>query len=113
MLSDLIFRFKLKANKKVSKVYLYGLFSNEKFRGYVQSLASGAAGSMPNISKSKLWGLNIPLPSYQQQLKYEDIVFALWNELDLLHAIQQEYMSLFDALIQRLFFSTLEFKSVA
>ncbi|HGM6665822.1 restriction endonuclease subunit S [Serratia ureilytica] len=113
MLSDLIFRFKLKSTEKVSKVYLYGLFSNQAFRENVQSLASGAAGSMPNISKAKLWSLNIPLPSYQEQVRYESIIFALWDELDLLHIVQKEYMNLFDTLMQRSFCSTLEFKNVA
>jgi type I restriction enzyme, S subunit len=40
----------------------------------VQSLASGTAGSMPNISKEKFFDLQIPVPPHFLQEKFAQIV---------------------------------------
>jgi type I restriction enzyme S subunit len=74
LLPDTIFRFKLKDNCDVNAEFLWGLFSERKFRKTVQSLATGSAGSMPNISKDKLNGLRIPTPPLPLQEKFAAIV---------------------------------------
>jgi type I restriction enzyme S subunit len=74
LLPDTIFRFKLKDNSDVNAEFLWSVFSERKFRKTVQSLATGSAGSMPNISKEKLNSLQIPIPPLPLQEKFAAIV---------------------------------------
>lgn len=101
MLSDLIFR--LVPGKMLSPIYLWGLLVNPSFRSEVQSLAGGAAGSMPNISKAKLGGKEIPLPPVEAQEQYAGAVQRLWEQLDLHRQRADQLDCLFNALMQRAF----------
>ena len=74
LLPDTIFRFKLKDDSKMKNEFLWSLFNERKFRKAVQSMATGSAGSMPNISKDKLNSLQIPLPPLPLQEKFAEIV---------------------------------------
>lgn len=71
LLPDLIFR--LNTNNRVDKYFLWKLLSNRSMRSKVQSLASGAAGSMPNISQANLKKLNIILPPIEKQRQFQNI----------------------------------------
>ena len=74
LLPDTIFRFKLKDDSKMKNEFLWSLFNERNFRKAVQSMATGSAGSMPNISKDKLNSLQIPLPPLPLQEKFAEIV---------------------------------------
>ena len=65
MLPDLIFR--LVPNETITPLYLHQLINHPQFRSTISNLASGSAGSMPNISKQKLFDLEIPLPPLGMQ----------------------------------------------
>lgn len=112
-MSDLIFRFAIKDGYPVSKVYLWALFSSKSFRQKVQSLATGAAASMPNISKSKLEELDIPLPPIQMQQTFENIIQSLWNNQDTEADKVNVIDTLFQSLMQRAFKGELALKDVA
>lgn len=103
MLPDTIFRFLIKSLEKLLPEYLWGLLSESHFRKKVQSLATGTAGSMPNISKEKLMNLNIPLPDILLQKRFAVFVHKLNN----LRSNQQNNFSqadsLFNSLVQRAF----------
>lgn len=73
LLPDTIFRINYLKNK-VSGLYLWFLFNDLKFRKVIQSLASGTAGSMPNISKEKLSNLKISIPPSGIQTQFAHIV---------------------------------------
>lgn len=73
LLPDLIFRLVIKKNNRISPIYLHSLLIYPTKRKEVQSLAGGAAGSMPNISKAKLSDLLVELPNIELQKKYETI----------------------------------------
>ena len=75
MLPDLIFRLVPKPN--IRPQYLHQLINHSQFRSAISSLASGSAGSMPNISKQKLFELEIPLPPLQTQIDFEPLVEQL------------------------------------
>jgi type I restriction enzyme S subunit len=62
MLSDLIFRFRLKTDAKLDPLFLWGLLTLPTKRKQIQALAGGSAGSMPNISKGRLITLPIEVP---------------------------------------------------
>lgn len=75
MLPDLIFRFVFRETAPVTPEYIWGLLTWPSKRKTVQSLANGAAGSMPNISKGSLLQLPIELPPLDKQVE-----FARWYQ---------------------------------
>jgi len=113
LLPDLIFRFVLKDEFEYLKPYLWGLFTNSKFRNLIQSLASGAAGSMPNISKAKLEKLELPIPPKEDAEKYASCLFNIWAQIDQVKKQKAEHRDLFNALLQKAFKGELTFSQVA
>lgn len=103
MLSDLIFRLKLKDSSAVIPEYLWALLANSGKRKQVQSLAGGSSGSMPNISKSKLMEQLIEVPPMALQKKYADILHINRNARNKLEAASQKSDILFTSLLQRAF----------
>lgn len=88
MLPDLIFR--LVPNDSITSLYLHQLINHPQFRSIISNLASGSAGSMPNISKQKLLDLKIPLPSIETQKAFEPFVKqADKSKFELEQAIQR------------------------
>ena len=75
MLPDLIFR--LVPRKNICPQYLHQLINHSQYRSTISNLATGTAGSMPNISKQKLLELEIPLPPIEDQRRIEPIVEQL------------------------------------
>lgn len=74
LLPDTIFRFALKRESRLLPEYLWAVLSSWNFRKRVQSLASGSAGSMPNISKEKFMGVALPVPPLPMQQKFATLV---------------------------------------
>ncbi|MCD9510450.1 restriction endonuclease subunit S [Photobacterium phosphoreum] len=74
LLPDLIFRLVIKDQNKLHPIFLWRLLSYPSLREKIQSLASGAAGSMPNISKANLKSTLIPVPDIDLQLKFVEVV---------------------------------------
>jgi type I restriction enzyme, S subunit len=62
MFSDLIYRIRLKPDAPADSTFVHSLLTRPAKRREIQSLASGSAGSMPNISKEKLRAVEIELP---------------------------------------------------
>jgi type I restriction enzyme S subunit len=103
MLSDLIFRFRLKSNIQLNPVFLWGLLIVPSKRRQVQALAGGAAGSMPNISKGRLLTLSIEVPPISMQDEFAMRVV----EIEALEAEQaasrRRLEELFQSLLHRAF----------
>jgi len=74
LMSDLIFRFVFTDDAGVNPLYVWKLLINDSQRKKIQSLAGGAAGSMPNISKANLKNIQIPLPPLELQNRFAAIV---------------------------------------
>jgi len=74
MMPDLIFRLVIKNKNEIKPLFLWKLLTNSRQRKLVQSLAGGAAGSMPNISKAKLRTTKIIIPPPELQEKFSNIV---------------------------------------
>ena len=72
MLPDLIFRLVPKAN--IRPLFLQQLINHPQYRSTITGLATGTAGSMPNISKQKLLDLAIPLPPVEHQTCLEPLI---------------------------------------
>ena len=76
MLPDLIFRLNAE-EKEYSRVYLWATMAHPNMQTEISRLASGSSGSMPNISKNRLMRLEVPIPSINEQRKFETIVRAI------------------------------------
>ncbi|ASV05581.1 restriction endonuclease subunit S [Leptospira interrogans] len=72
-LSDLIFRLNYNSDL-LNGIYLSNLITEEKYRKQIQSLATGSAGSMPNISKEKLMNFYTLVPPISIQNKFAEFV---------------------------------------
>jgi type I restriction enzyme S subunit len=103
LLPDLIFRLVPKNPEELLAEYLWSVLIFPSMRKHIQSFASGAAGSMPNISKSSLNSVEVPVPNQSLQRAYAlcvqqilDTKFRLKSKTDSLEA-------LFQVLLQRAF----------
>jgi type I restriction enzyme S subunit len=103
MLSDLIFRLRLKKDAEVTPEYLWLLLTHPGKRKKVQSLAGGSAGSMPNISKSRLKDLKIEIPPMALQQKISSQVRKVYKLKATLLTSSLLADDLFESLRQRAF----------
>lgn len=101
MMPDLIFR--LNTNDSCNKVYLWKLINHELFRGKIQSIASGSAKSMSNISKERLGKLLICLPPIELQKKFADFVVQVEKSKAAVQKALDKTQLLFDSLMQKYF----------
>lgn len=74
LLPDLIFRLQLVESAPVNAIYLWRLLTTDAKRSALTRLATGSAGSMPNISKERLRTLPVEVPTLELQLKFADRV---------------------------------------
>ncbi|MCW3807062.1 restriction endonuclease subunit S [Plebeiibacterium marinum] len=102
MIPDTIFRINY-IPLKINGVYTYFLLNHINFRKSIQKLATGSAGSMPNISKEKLKKLYIPLPPITLQNKFAQIVENIEAQKELLKKSINESDDLFNGLVQKAF----------
>ena len=103
LIPDLIFRFRPKDYLNSCVPFLWQLLVNPRQRRIIQSLAGGAAGSMPNISKAKLREVLLIQPPVELQIKYSRIVNGIEAEKNKLQAHLEEFDSLGASLQQRAF----------
>jgi type I restriction enzyme S subunit len=106
MLSDLIFRFRLKPNIEISPLYLWCLLTVASKRKQVRALAGGAAGSMPNISKGRLITLPIEIPPLSLQKEFAQRL----TEVRGMEASQAASRASLDALFQSMLHGAFEGK---
>jgi type I restriction enzyme S subunit len=97
-MSDLIFRLQLRPGAAVDSLFLQQLLIYPTKRKAVQKLAGGSAGSMPNISKGRLQGIDIELPPITLQQKFARRVAAV----EKLKAAQRTSLAEIDALFASL-----------
>ena len=103
LLSDLIFRLNLKPDSEIHPVYLWGLLTCPSKRPSIEMLASGSAGSMPNISKKRLGSLHIEKPSYDMQIRYTEIVNQVKHLMKFGTLSHKKIERIFNVLLYRAF----------
>ena len=74
LLPDLIFRLVPRADVPLEPAYLHAVLAQASTRGVMSRLAGGSAGSMPNISKTRLRTLEIEVPPVEMQRRYSKFV---------------------------------------
>ena len=102
MIPDTIFRLKY-IESKVNPIFLWLTINHENYRQEIQRLASGSAGSMPNISKSRLMNKKIYLPPVDKQNQFAERVQAIETQKAQAQASLAQAEDLFNSLLQRAF----------
>ncbi|OME91847.1 hypothetical protein BK124_27170 [Paenibacillus amylolyticus] len=112
LLSDLIFRFVPRDKQMINSIFLQALLSFSSKRKMIQKLAGGAAGSMPNISKSKLLEHKVEVPPLTLQNEFAAIV----EKVELLKAKYAQSLTgmknLYNSLSQRAFRGELDLSKI-
>jgi len=103
MMPDLIFRFRISPGVGLDVNYLHQLLVNTSKRGELRKLASGSAGSMPNISKAKLLDVQIEVPPESLQLQFARQVTKLREQVQLQRRALMKHNALFLALQYKAF----------
>lgn len=112
LLPDLIFRFVLKEDVGVNPIFLWKLLISNSQRKKIQALATGAAGSMPNISKANLKQVLLPLPPIDLQNQFADIVEKVETVKSRYQHSLVDLESLYGALSQKAFKGELDLSRV-
>ncbi len=103
LMSDLIFRFRLRSLTDVSAAFLQQLLVYPTKRQSIQKLASGSAGSMPNISKARLLSTLIEVPPLALQCDFAKRVASVENLITAHRNSLAELDALFASLQHRAF----------
>ena len=103
LMSDLIFRFRLRPEMKVDSAFLHQLLIYPTKRREIQKLAGGSAGSMPNISKARLQTAPIEMPPLALQREFAGRVAAVEKLKAAQRASLAELDELFASLQHRAF----------
>ncbi|MGZ8172612.1 restriction endonuclease subunit S [Methylobacter sp.] len=112
MMSDLIFRLVIKDKNEINPLYMWKLLIDSRQRRIIQSLAGGAAGSMPNISKQKLKSTFIPVPPIELQNQFAAIVEKVESLKENYQKNLTELENLYGALSQKAFKGALDLSRV-
>lgn len=82
MMPDIIFRIQTK--QTLNRLFLWAVFNTSGMKSRIKSLASGSAKSMSNISKAKLYDLEVIVPSIDLQNHFEIQVRKVVDRKELL-----------------------------
>lgn len=112
LLPDLIFRLAIREDVELNPIYLWQLLISEPQRRVVQATASGAAGSMPNISKANLNRVQIPCPPASLQNKHAHIVSKVEDIKSLIKCCLRRLEELYAVLSKQAFKGELDLSRV-
>jgi type I restriction enzyme, S subunit len=98
LMSDLIFRLRLRPRAAVDSCFLHQLLIYPTKRRDIQRLAGGSAGSMPNISKARLGSIAIEVPPSELQREFRRRIAVVESQ----KSIQRASLSMLEALFATL-----------
>jgi len=102
LIPDLVFRLHLE-RERLDAEYFHTLMMTPSKRAIVKTLASGSAGSMPNISKARLRELAIELPPMELQREFARRIACVKGQKAKAQRTLDGYDTLFSALQSRAF----------
>lgn len=113
LMPDLIFRFVFKEGAEINPIFIWKLLTCDSQRKAIQSLAAGAAGSMPNISKANLKAVRLPTPPILLQNQFAAIVEKVEGIKSRYQQSLADLEALYGALSQQAFKGELDLSRVA
>jgi restriction endonuclease S subunit len=112
LLPDLIFRFVFSKSVQINSIYIWQLLTCDSQRKKIQSLAFGASGSMPNISKTNLKKVELPIPPIDIQNQFAAIVEKFENIKSRYRYSLAKLENLYGALSQQAFKGKLDLSRI-
>ncbi|MEQ9746188.1 restriction endonuclease subunit S [Pectobacterium actinidiae] len=112
LMPDLIFRFIFKQGVEINPIFMWKLLTCDSQRKAIQSLAAGAAGSMPNISKTNLKTARLPIPPLTLQNQFATIVEKVESIKSRYQQSLADLEALYGALSQQAFKGELDLSRV-
>ncbi|MDX8150499.1 restriction endonuclease subunit S [Patulibacter brassicae] len=103
LLPDLIFRLVPRTDAPVTARYLQAALAQPEVRHQIRRLAGGSAGSMPNISKTRLLTVSIGVPPLEVQKRFDEASEAAGRRLRDAREHLAQLDALFASLQQRAF----------
>ena len=103
MFPDLMFRLNLSSSSGVIPEFLAFLLGQTSVRQQVQRLAMGAAGSMPNVSRTRLIEVSIPVPPYDMQRAFAEGLDGHTTLCQRFAQSGRQLGALFDCMLHRAF----------
>lgn len=101
----------LRPDKKALRArYLNDLLSSVSIKRWFSEQSLGA--TMPNLNKGIVSNLSLPLPTLDEQLRYEEVLNNIASRLDNYKRLDKEFEDNFNALMQRAFKGELNLKDV-
>lgn len=113
LMPDLIFRFVFKQGAEINPIFIWKLLTCDSQRKAIQSLAAGAAGSMPNISKANLKTVRLIAPPVLLQNEFATIVGKVEGIKSRYQQSLTDLEALYGALSQQAFKGELDLSRVA
>lgn len=112
LLPDLIFRLVIKDENQINSVFLWKLLTFPSQRKSIQSLAAGAAGSMPNISKANLRQAEVIAPPLDDQKRFVSCVSRIEKIKHRYQSSLSDLEDLYNALSQKAFSGELDLSGI-
>ena len=103
MFSDLIFRLEISKDIDMNSRFLWNCLTHPAIRNEIRTLASGSAGSMPNVSKERLKLIRIPIPDTDLQITFDKIHSKITQLKKHINELNIQSLTLFNSLNQRAF----------
>lgn len=103
VLPDKIWRFVWGDENTPEPLFVHYLFQSPSFRSEISKRASGTSGSMKNISKPKVMGIRVGLPSGKEQRAFAKLVHGVNRQKKAVIASCEVTETLFASLQKRAF----------
>jgi len=100
---DRIWKIKWKSKDSQTLNYFWQCINHESFRNEISKIATGTSGSMKNMSKKKMFNMDVILPPIELQKKFDEICDKIEHQKRQLFNSLKKSEELFSSLVQGAF----------
>lgn len=100
---DRIWKVKWKSKDSQTLNYFWQCINHNSFRNEISKIATGTSGSMKNMSKKKMFNMNVILPPIELQKEFDEICEKIESQKKELYESLKKSEALFSSLVQEVF----------
>lgn len=100
---DRIWKVKWKSKESQSSNYFWRCINHYSFRNEISMIATGTSGSMKNMSKKKMFNMDVILPPIELQTEFDQICQTIELQKNNVIQSQQKSEELISSLVQGVF----------
>ncbi len=100
---DRIWKIKWKTKNSQTLNYFWQCINHNSFRNEISKIATGTSGSMKNMSKKKMFDMDVILPPLELQKKYDQICNQIQHQKNKANESLKKSEELFSSLVQGVF----------